>query len=104
MSSDYSRAEAITLEQLSDIFGHETAHLERWEQYAIAAKAFMLFADTVQEIAEEMRTSPTLETAVAHPITATGPFRRKCHKCERDHDSSLPPGVGVSFCSHRCAD
>jgi hypothetical protein len=43
------------------------------------------------------------ETSVSHPITATGPFRRKCHACEREHDSNLPPGIGASFCSHECA-
>lgn len=47
---------------------------------------------------------PTQETSVTHPITATGPYRRKCHKCEREHDSNLPPGLGVSFCSHVCAE
>lgn len=38
------------------------------------------------------------------PITASGPFLRKCHKCGREHNSNLPPGIGVSFCSHDCAD
>jgi hypothetical protein len=55
MSDRYTTAEKITLERLSDIFGHETAHLEPWEQFAIASKAFSLFADTCQEIADEMR-------------------------------------------------
>lgn len=65
---------------------------EDWRQVREASQAEVDAARAAQE------------TGPSHPITATGPYRRKCHKCEREHDSNLPPGLGVSFCSHVCAE
>jgi hypothetical protein len=59
--SEFNKARSITLERLSQIFGHETAHLERCEQFAIALEARMMFARTSDEIAQEMK-QPTVET------------------------------------------
>lgn len=54
MSSDYNRAEMITLERVSEIYGHETAHLTPVEQHAIAANIVAMFARSMKELVEEM--------------------------------------------------
>lgn len=62
MSSRYEQAKAITVERLSEIFGHETAHLEPWEQYAIAAAAALMLWESARDImkyATELRHFPS---------------------------------------------
>jgi len=40
------------------------------------------------------------------PSRASEPqlFKRKCARCEEEFQCELPPGVGVVYCSHACAD
>lgn len=55
MSNRFELARQVTLEQLSEVYGHETAHLDRGEQFRIACEAITMFAKICQDINEEQR-------------------------------------------------
>ena len=56
MPDQFEVARAQTLEQLDQLFGHETAHLSPWEQYCIANEVITMFAQTCRDLAEDLIT------------------------------------------------
>ena len=54
----------------------------------------------LEAVLSHARAGASVETSVA----PSGIFKRKCARCGNEHASGLAPGVGVSYCSHGCAD
>ena len=54
MPNRFEIARSQTLEQLDQLFGHETAHLSPWEQYRIANEVIVMFAQTCHDLAEDL--------------------------------------------------